>query len=183
LIGVDAKSPRWDDWARLTHDIPHDFAAGDVELVETASGDELRCLRAQHADTPAYRPGFVLTFEPGMRVFLYTELPRIERVTHLTAALRAAVEPHLGRTLEPHARSTVRPHEAAALMAIASRLLLLGSAPAEAIRYAVLLHDHRWAFSDEGDDPQYGELGAVLRRPEVLALLDEATATSTSTPA
>lgn len=180
MIGVDAKSPRWDDWARLTHDIPHDFAAGDVELVETASGDELRCLRAQHADTPAYRPGFVLTFEPGMRVFLYTELPRIERVTHLTAALRAAVEPHLGRTLEPHARSTVRPHEAAALMAIASRLLLLGSAPAEAIRYAVLLHDHRWAFSDAWDDPQYAELGAALRRPEVLALLAESATASAS---
>ena len=179
-IGVDAKSPAWDDWARLTHDVPHYFAASDVDLATTAAGDELRCLRASSADTPAYRPGFVLTLEPGMRVFLETELPRVEQVTHVAATLRAAVEPHLGRTLAQYASTTVQPHERSALVAVASRVVLLGNSPAEAIAYAVLLHDHRWAFSDAWDDPQYAELGPALRRPEVLALLAESATASAS---
>lgn len=181
-IGVDAKSPRWDDWARLTHDIPNDFAASDVELVEAPARDELRCLRG-NADTPAYRPGFVLTLEPGMRAFLATELPRVERVTHLAASLRAAVEPHLGRTLAQYATTTLLPHERSALVAVASRAVLHGYVPAEAIAYAVLKHDGSWAFSDQGDDPQYAELGAALRQPKVLALLAEAATASGSNAA
>ncbi|MDT8840217.1 hypothetical protein ParKJ_22600 [Paraburkholderia fungorum] len=181
-IGVDAKSPRWDGWARLTHDIPHDFAAGDVELVAASAGrgDELRCLRAPHADTPAYLPGFVLVLEAGMRAFLETELPRVERVTHLAATLRAAVEPHLNREPAEYAWTAVKPHERSALVAVASRAVLHGYVPAEAIAYAVLKHDGSWTFSEQGDDPQYAELGAALRRPEVLALLAEAATASGS---
>ncbi|MCX4150038.1 MULTISPECIES: hypothetical protein [Paraburkholderia] len=175
-IGVDAISPRWEGWARLTSDVPHEFAAGDVELLETVAGDELRCLCAPHADTPAYRPGFVVTLEPGMRAFLETELPRVERVTHLAAALRTAVEPHLGRTLPEYGWTTLLPHERSALVAIAARDVLNGYPPADAMKYAVMLHDGRWGFSDEGDDPQYAELGAALRQPDVTALLTSAAA-------
>lgn len=179
-IGVDAKSPRWDGWARLTHDIPHEFAAGDVGLAVTAAGDELRCLRAPHADTPAYRPGFVLALEPGMRAFLETELPRIERVTQVAASLRAAVEPYLGRSLQEYGWTTLQPHEAAALTGIAAGAMLSGWPPAEAMRYGVALAG-RWAFSEDGDDPQYAELGAALRRPDVLAIIEQA-ATAAESP-
>lgn len=171
-IGVDARSSRWDGWARLTHDMPHAFALGDVELADTPAGDdELRCLRAQQDDLPAWRPGFVFTLEPGMRAFLATELPRVDQVSRLAGALRGAVEPHLGRALEEYAWSTLRPHEATALVSVASAVILRGRTPAEALAYAVLLHDGRWAFSDEGDDPQYAELGSALRQADVQNLL------------
>lgn len=171
-IGVDGKSPRWDDWARLTSDMPHTFALADVELASTPAGtDELRCLRALYDDLPGYRPGFVFVLEPGMRAFLDTELPRVDAVTRLAAALRSAVEPHLGRAIEQYAWTTLRPHEAAALLSVASAFVLRGRTPAEALAYAVMLHDGRWAFSDEGDDPQYAELGVALRQADVQSLI------------
>lgn len=61
-----------------------------------------------------------------MRVFLETGLPRVERVTHVAATLRAAVERYLARKLASYARSTLRPHETAALAAIGSRAVLDG---------------------------------------------------------
>lgn len=173
LIGVDATSRRWDGWARLGSDEPNNFAAGDVELVQTPAGtDELRCLRASDQGAAAYRSGFVLTLEPGMRAFLETELPRIERVAQTAMAVQAAVEPLLGRTLQQYALTTVRPDEADAIARFVARVVLDGEDPETALRFAVRLHD-RWAFSGDGDDPQYAELGAALRRPEIPAILTQ----------
>lgn len=117
-----------------------------------------------------------------MRALLETELPHVERVTHLAATLRAAVEPHLGRTRAQYATTTLLPHQRSALVAVASRAVLHDYVPAEVIAYAVLKHDGSWVFSDAGDDPQYAELGAALRRPEVLALLAETATASASAP-
>ena len=177
-LTVDARSARWGhDWARLTSDLPHYFTAAELELAQTAAGaDELRAGHIADDDLPGFRTGFTLMLEAGMRAYLETELPRVERVAHLAAALRAAVEPPLGRELAQYAWTTLLPHEAAALVAIASRIVLDGYVPAEAIHYAVMLHDGRWGLSEEGagGDPQYAELGAALRTPEVITLLDAA---------
>lgn len=175
-LTIDAKSTRWsDDWARLAAEQPHTFTRDELELVQTGSGnDELRALHVEHADLPGFRTGFALALEPGMRAVLETELPRVERVTRLAADLCTGVEPHLGRTLKDYARSTLELHEVSALLAIAAKTVLEGYPPPDALRYAVLLHDGRWAFADECDDPQYVDLGAALRKPDVIALLEAA---------
>ncbi|MEX3968118.1 hypothetical protein AB4Y42_39035 [Paraburkholderia sp. EG286B] len=46
---------------------------------------------------------------------------------------------------------------------MAANVVHIGKAPADAMRYAVLTSDHRWAFCDDGDDPAYAELGSALR--------------------
>jgi hypothetical protein len=180
-IGVDAQidmsRPGRDGWARMTYDMRHEFTSAEVELATTAAGaDELRCLRVDSASAPAYRTGFALALEAGMRPFIETELPRVERVTRLAGALRRAVEPHLARPLPEYGWTTVQPHEASAIAAIAARAVLDDYAPADAIRWAVLRRSNpmQWAFADEAgaDDLAYAELGAALRQPDVTALLE-----------
>jgi hypothetical protein len=150
-----------------------EFRLDEIAFAKTAAGaDELRALHVPWDDLPAFRTGFTLALETGMRACLETKLPRVERVTQLAATLRAAVEPHLARPLAPYAWTTLMPHEASALLALASRIVLDRRTPAEALADAVRLHDG--GVSDEGDDPHYAALGAALRRPDVIALLDAA---------
>lgn len=175
-LTFDGRSPEWgDEWSRLTGDGQRlDFTTDEVLFAQTPAGtDELRTLHAEHASLPCFRTGVTLELEPGMKAFLETELPRVDRVTELAATLRNAVEPLLGRTPEPYAWTSLDPHEQRALVHVAAGAILDGRAPDDAIRYSVLLSssNRTWAFSENGDDPAYAELGAVLRRFDVLAVL------------
>ncbi|MBR8043158.1 hypothetical protein KDW40_01845 [Burkholderia cenocepacia] len=172
-LSIDGRSREWgNDWARLTSEQRLDFTPDELEIVQTSgSTGELRALHVEHAGLPGFRSGVTVALEHGMHAFLETELPRVDRVTRLTATLRDAVEPHLGRSPEPYAWTTLHPHELVALLNVASGAVIAGHTSADALRYAVLLYDGRWALSEEGDDPQYAGLGAALRQPDVLALL------------
>lgn len=171
-IYVAAKSERFgDSWANMTYEQQNYFTAAGVELVTTESGaDELRCLRRDHG-VPAFRTGFTLTLEPGMRAFLETEIPRIEFISQSAARVRAVVEPHLQRQLEPYADSTIHSYESEIINRIVAKVVLDGESADNAIRYAKLLHDDTWAFSDNGDNPQYAELGVALRQADVIATI------------
>jgi glycosyltransferase A (GT-A) superfamily protein (DUF2064 family) len=109
-----------------------------------------------------------------MRAEIEAALPRVERVTRLAHALGRAVEAQLDRQFTEYDWTTLHPHEAHALTSIAANVVLDGRTPDRATHLAVLTHDNRWAFSEHGDDPQYAELGAALRRPDVVALLEAA---------
>ncbi|ENZ74887.1 MULTISPECIES: hypothetical protein [Pseudomonadota] len=171
-ISVAAKSANWDDWANMTYEQRCTFTAAGVELVTTEAGaDELRCLRRDCA-VPSFRMGFTLTLEPGMRAFLTTELPKIELVSKAGAAVRMAVEPHLARERRQHAQSTITDHEAAIINRIVAKVILDGYTFGDALRYGQWTHDDTWAFSDSGDHPQYAELGAALRKPDVIAAIE-----------
>lgn len=174
-ISVAAKSEQWDGWANMTYEQRCYFTAAGVELVSTAAGDdELRCLR-RDPSVPSFSTGFTLTLEPGMRAFLATELPKIELVSKAGASVRAAAEQHLVRELKPYAQSTISDHEAEIVNRFVSRVILDGDSTEDALRYAHLMHDGSWAFSDSGDHPKYAELGAALRKPDVVAAIEATT--------
>lgn len=175
VLNVDARSVEWADWANMTADQVYKFTRSEIELARTDAGtDELRALHATYPDLPGFRSGFAVELEPGMHAELDAALPRVERVTRLNAALSQAVEPLLARSQTAYDWTTLHPHEVRALLCVAANVVLDGKAPADAIRYAVLTSDHRWAFSDDGDDPAYAELGVVLREVNVLAMLADA---------
>ncbi|WP_321943991.1 hypothetical protein [Paraburkholderia tropica] len=177
---INGRSPQWGgDWSRLTADQRLEFTPDELQFARTPAGaDELRALHVEHAGLPGFRTGVTLELEPGMRAFIETELPRVDRVTQLAAALRNAVEPHLGRRPEPYSWTTLKPHEREALVNVAANAILDGRAPDDAVRYAVLLSrsEQTWAFSDAGDDPAYADLGAVLRQVNVQRVLSAARA-------
>lgn len=178
-IAVDARSSSWgDDWARVTGDIEVAARPQDVCVTQTAGGmqDVLQVLPPKHADLPEFRTGFTLALEPGMREPILAALPRVKRVTQLTAAVGHVVEPLLGRTRELDAHTALKWYEIAAIESIAAGIVLGEKPVNDAIKWSVLLPPEytTWAFSEDGDHPHYAELGAVLRQPAVQAILVEA---------
>ncbi|MCA8355711.1 hypothetical protein [Burkholderia cepacia] len=178
-ITVDARSSSWDgEWARVSGDRGVSARRQDVRVTQIGGTvDQLQVLPAEHVDLPEFRTGFTLTLEPGMREPILAALPRIERVTELTAALCTRIESLLGRTREPYARTDLFSHEITAAESIAAGIVLGEKSVDDAIRWSVLLPPQytTWAFGDAGDDPRYAALGAALRRPEVQEILAQAT--------
>ncbi|WP_157658151.1 hypothetical protein [Burkholderia ubonensis] len=97
----------------------------DVRLALTVGGhDELQVLPASYPDLPELRVGLTLTLEPGMRDPILAALPRVERVTQLTAAVCTVTEPLLGRTREPYTYTVLKSHEIDAVESIAAGIVL-----------------------------------------------------------
>ncbi|WP_247394640.1 hypothetical protein [Ralstonia pseudosolanacearum] len=148
----------------LTYDTEQAFALTDIELVAAGAGTELRCLRATAAKSGAlaFRTGFVLVLEPGMADAIDTGLRHTDRVTRAGAHVRAALAPHLGRRLWPH--------EDAAVLEVTANL-------AQHRRVDEALHGARNVQYEPmfraGSSDSYAELGAALREPEVLAVLEQ----------
>lgn len=162
---------RSDRWVRLDDSESRNvFTADEIEFVPCSNGmDELRALHRGVIDAPAFRSGFALELEPGMRPFLETELPRVERVTRVAAAL-GGVEAHLGRERPQYGWTSLQPHELSALTEVAAGVVLDGYGPEEAIDRA---SDHVGNRLFDGHKESYVELGAALRQPDVLAILEQ----------
>lgn len=160
---------RSDRWVRLDEsEVRNVFTADEIEFVQCSNGaDELRALHRGVIDAPAFRSGFALELERGMRAFLETELPRVERVTRVAAAL-AGVEAHLGRERPQYGWTTLQPHELSALTEVAAGAVLDGYGPEEAIDRA---SDHLGNRLFDGRREIYIELAAALRQRDVLAIL------------
>jgi hypothetical protein len=126
------------------------------------------CARYERA--PHFREGFALELEDGMAEQLAAYLPRIERVRRVAAnRVQEAVQTTLKRAPWLHERSVIAD--------VVANAVLDGHAPAHALARTVGagFADFRFLFSvTEGDDPHYAELGAALRAPEVITLLDAA---------
>ncbi|MBN3815853.1 hypothetical protein G3N57_04190 [Paraburkholderia sp. Se-20369] len=144
--------------------VAHDFALADIAV----EAGELRCLRACDEHAPRFREGFTLSLEDGMAEQLATYLPRIERVSVLAARVRDVVRTALNRPTWP----APWPHERAAIADVVAHVVLDGRELSHAMALAMNFTG-RCVFSEaDGDDPQYAELGAALRTPEITRLLD-----------
>lgn len=150
----------------LTYDATRAFALQDIELVATDAGDELRCLRATAARSgaPAFREGFVLALEPGVAAHLPATLQRLDQVSRQAAQVRAAASAQLGRRLWPH--------EDAAVLEVVANLAEHGTVD-DAMRFALNYPGDR-LFGPDGDHSNYADLGAALRRADVVAVLGQA---------
>ncbi|WP_028215737.1 hypothetical protein [Paraburkholderia mimosarum] len=99
VLGVDVRSSEWADWANMTADQVYKFTRDEIALARTDAGTgELRALHPTYPDLPGFRSGFAVEIEPGMHAQLEAALPRVERVTHLNAALGQTVESVLARS-------------------------------------------------------------------------------------
>lgn len=158
-----------DRWVRLDDSESRNvFTTDEIAIVQCSNGaDELRALHRGVIDAPAFRSGFTLELEPGMRAFLETELPRVERVTRVAAAL-AGAEAHLGRKRPQYGWTTLQPHELSAMTEVAAGVVLDGYGPEEAIDRA---SNHVGSRLFDGSNESYVELGAALRHPDILAIL------------
>jgi hypothetical protein len=154
----------WESWTCLAgEDTPRHFTAADVGFGSSPAGtEELRCLYAGIERAPAFREGLVFALEPGMRAPIETALPAVERVARAAGAMRDAVEPHLGR--RPH------PHEDNAISELVALRVLDQLTPADALARTRGYKDAP-LFDGRGDHPSYTELGAALRRDDVITVL------------
>ncbi|WP_347027431.1 hypothetical protein ABEG10_38285 (plasmid) [Burkholderia cenocepacia] len=144
------------------YDVRHEFQLPDIAI----DAHEMRCLRIAYERAPLFREGFTLTLEEGMAEQLAAYLPRIDLISLVVTGVSEAVKPKLGRA--------PLPHEQAVIADVVASTVLDQSTPAQAMAFAMGLCSECVFSETRGDHPDYAELGAALRRPEVQAVLAEA---------
>ncbi|RQT22135.1 hypothetical protein [Burkholderia contaminans] len=144
------------------YDVPHDFRLVDIVV----DAHEMRCLRVAYERAPYFREGFTLLLEEGMAEQLAAYLPRIDLISLVATGVSDAIKPMLGRPLAPH--------ELAVTADVVASTVLDQSTPAQAMAFAMGLGSECVFSETRGDHPDYATLGAVLRAPAVVAILQEA---------
>ncbi|WP_175907283.1 hypothetical protein [Burkholderia seminalis] len=145
-----------------TYGVSHDFPLVDIAV----DAREMRCLRVAYERAPLFREGFTLALEEGMANQLVAYLPRIDLISMVAVSLGESVEPMLGRAPAPH--------EQAVIADVVASTVLDQSTPAQAMAFAMGLGSEYVFSESRGDHPDYAALGAALRTPAVVAILQEA---------
>ncbi|WP_175959427.1 hypothetical protein [Burkholderia pyrrocinia] len=126
----------------------------------------MRCLRVAYERAPYFREGFTLSLEEGMAEQLAVYLPRIDLVSLVAAGVGETIKPMLGRAPAPHEQAVIAD-------VVASTVLDQGR-PAQAMAFAMGFGSECVFSETRGDHPDYAALGAELRTPAVIAILQEA---------
>lgn len=135
------------------------FALDDIHVTDNL----LRCMRMRSGCSSALREGFMLRLETGMAASLTWELPRVARVTQLTATLGLTIGARLGRPLSRR--------ECYVLAELVAHCVLDREAPADALAQTCD-HTRTKAFCPvHGDQPDLADLGDALRQPGIVAQL------------
>ncbi|NTY41513.1 hypothetical protein [Burkholderia diffusa] len=145
-----------------TYDVRHEFRLTDIAV----DVHEMRCLRIAYERAPLFREGFTLVLEEGMAEQLATYLPRIDLISLVATGVSEAVKPKLGRA--------PLPHEQAVIADVVASTVLDQSTPAQAMAFAMGFGSECVFSETRGDHPDYATLGAALRAPAVVAILQEA---------
>ncbi|EDT05838.1 conserved hypothetical protein [Burkholderia ambifaria IOP40-10] len=144
------------------YDVRHEFQLADIAV----DAHEMRCLRIAYERAPRFREGFTLALEEGMAEQLAAYLPRIDLISLVATGVSEAVKPKLGRA--------PLPHEQAVIADVVANTVLDQSTPSQAMAFAMGF-GNECVFSDtRGDHPDYVALGAALRTPAVVAMLQDA---------
>lgn len=144
------------------YDVRHDFRLVDIAV----DAHEMRCLRVAYERAPGFREGFTLALEDGMAGQLAAYLPRIDLISLVATGVSEAIKPRLGRAPAPH--------EQAVIADVVASMVLDQSTPAQAMAFAMGF-GRECVFSEtRGDHPDYVALGAALRTPAVVAMLEDA---------
>ncbi|ERJ33873.1 hypothetical protein L810_3734 [Burkholderia sp. AU4i] len=144
------------------YDVRHQFQLADIAV----DAHEMRCLRIAYERAPLFREGFTLALEDGMAEQLATYLPRIDLISLVATGVNEAVKPKLGRA--------PLPHEQAVIADVVASTVLDQSTPAQAMAFAMGLASECVFSETRGDHPDYVVLGAALRTPAVVSILQEA---------
>ncbi|HHV7521242.1 TPA: hypothetical protein ACUNF5_002723 [Burkholderia orbicola] len=143
------------------YDVRHDFRLVDIAI----DAHEMRCLRVAYERAPLFREGFTLTLEDGMAEQLAAYLPRIDLISLVAFGVGDAVKPMLGRAPAPH--------EQAVIADVVASTVLDQSTPAQAMAFAMAFGSECVFSETRGDHPDYVEIGAILRTPTIVAILQE----------
>lgn len=92
-------------------------------------------------------------------------LPRIDLISLVAVGIGDAVKPMLGRAPAPH--------EQAVIADVVASTVLDQSTPAQAMAFAMGFGSECVFSETRGDHPDYVALGAALRTPAIVAILQE----------
>ncbi|KWF83435.1 hypothetical protein WL94_23690 [Burkholderia cepacia] len=144
------------------YDVRHEFRLVDIAV----DAREMRCLRVAYERAPLFREGFTLALEEGMAEQLSAYLPRIDLISLVALGVGDAVKPLLGRAPAPH--------EQAVIADVVASTVLDQSTPAQAMAFAMGFGSECVFSETRGDHPDYAAIGAALRTPAVVEILQDA---------